>query len=153
VPGGASDLAPDGDGRGLRRGRPAGHHGQADDHAGGGGAALLQAAADGEQHSNHPLARSILDTAEQARIRPNPVDGFEEIRGRGVISKGGDGDIHAGRADWLLELNAAIREQVDAVEQKIEGMSGVHVMAAPQRPGGHPEDAPPRGAAGEHLYG
>jgi heavy metal translocating P-type ATPase len=92
------------------------------------GAALLQAAADGEQHSNHPLARSILDTAEQARIRPNPVDGFEEIRGRGVISKGGDGDIHAGRADWLLELNAAIREQVDAVEQKIEGMSGVHVM-------------------------
>ncbi|MHC5008123.1 MAG: heavy metal translocating P-type ATPase, partial [Planctomycetota bacterium] len=92
------------------------------------GAALLQAAADGEQHSNHPLARSILDTAEQARIRPNPVDGFEEVRGRGVISKGGDGEIHAGRADWLVELNAAIREQVDAVEQKIEGMSGVHVM-------------------------
>ena len=92
------------------------------------GAALLQAAADGEQHSNHPLARSILDTAEQARIRPNPVDGFEEIRSRGVVSKGGDGEIHAGRADWLLELNPAIREQVDGVEQMIEGMSGVHVM-------------------------
>ncbi len=92
------------------------------------GAALLQAAADGEQHSNHPLARSILDTAEQARIRPNAVAGFEEIRGRGVISKGGDGEIHAGRADWLLELNPAIQEQVDAVQQKIEGMSGVHVM-------------------------
>ncbi|MHC4219889.1 MAG: heavy metal translocating P-type ATPase, partial [Planctomycetota bacterium] len=92
------------------------------------GAALLQAAADGEQHSNHPLARSILDTAEQARIRPNAVDDFEEMRGRGVISRSGDGEIHAGRADWLLELNPAISDEVEAVETKIEGMSGVHVM-------------------------
>ena len=92
------------------------------------GAALLQAAADGEQHSNHPLAKSILETAEQARIRPRAVEGFEELRGRGVTATGGDGAIHLGRPDWLLELNPAIREQVDAVEQKIEGMSGVHVM-------------------------
>ncbi|MHC4968296.1 MAG: heavy metal translocating P-type ATPase [Planctomycetota bacterium] len=92
------------------------------------GAALLQAAADGEQHSNHPLARSILETAEQARIRPNEVRQFEEMRGRGVISKGGDGEIHAGRADWLLEVNPAIRDEVAQIEQRIEGMSGVHVM-------------------------
>ncbi|MHC4416761.1 MAG: heavy metal translocating P-type ATPase, partial [Planctomycetota bacterium] len=92
------------------------------------GAALLQAAADGEQHSNHPLAKSILETAEQARIRPNQVDDFEEMRGRGVISNGGDGKIHAGRADWLLEVNPAIRNEVGEVEKKIEGMSGVHVM-------------------------
>jgi Cd2+/Zn2+-exporting ATPase len=92
------------------------------------GAALLQAAADGEQHSNHPLARSILETAEQARIRPAPVDQFEEIRGRGVISRNGNGEIHAGRADWLVEVNPAIRDEVSEAEQKIEGMSGVHVM-------------------------
>jgi heavy metal translocating P-type ATPase len=92
------------------------------------GAVLLQAAADGEQHSNHPLARSILETAEQARIRPGPVQHFEEIRGRGVISRGGDGEIHAGRADWLGEINPAIREQVGEIEKRIEGMSGVHVM-------------------------
>ncbi|MHC4415472.1 MAG: heavy metal translocating P-type ATPase [Planctomycetota bacterium] len=94
------------------------------------GAALLQAAADGEQHSNHPLARSILETAEQARIRPNRVEKSEEIRGRGVTSRGGNGDLHVGRADWLTELDPSIQEQVGEVEMRIEGMSGVHVMQA-----------------------
>jgi len=96
------------------------------------GAALLKAAADGEQHSNHPLARSILETAEQARIRPGQVQGFQEIRGRGVIAQGDNGEIHVGRADWIVELNPLVQTAVAEVEQKIEGMSGVHVMQ-----GGH----------------
>ncbi len=33
-----------------------------------------------------------------------------------------------GRASWLLELNPGIRSEVEAVEAKIEGMTGVHVM-------------------------
>ncbi|MCZ6445950.1 MAG: cation-translocating P-type ATPase [Planctomycetota bacterium] len=94
------------------------------------GAALLQAAADGEQHSNHPLAKSILETADQARIKPNRVDRFEELRGRGVAAASSNGQIHVGRADWLTELNPSIREQIVTVEEKIEGMSGVHVMQA-----------------------
>jgi Zn2+/Cd2+-exporting ATPase len=95
------------------------------------GAALLQAAADGEQHSNHPLAKSILDTASKARIKPGLIDNFEEFHGRGVIAHAPSdrgGDIHVGRAAWLVEINPRVRDQVAAVEQKIEGMSGVHVM-------------------------
>ena len=92
------------------------------------GAALLQAAADGEQSSNHPLARSILETAKQARIEPRAIDAYQEVHGRGVVAKRSDGDIHVGRSGWLAELNPAIAEQVAEVEQKIEGMSGVHVM-------------------------
>ncbi|UCD76398.1 MAG: cation-translocating P-type ATPase [Phycisphaerales bacterium] len=92
------------------------------------GAALLQAAADAEQSSNHPLARSILDTATQARVTPSQIEGYEEIHGRGVRAVTGNGDILAGRADWLLELNPGISEQVATVENRIEGMSGVHVM-------------------------
>ena len=92
------------------------------------GAALLQAAADGEQHSNHPLAKSILETAEKARITPGPIEGYEEIHGRGVVAQGPDGEIRVGRSDWLVELSPDIREQVAAVDGKIEGMSGVHVM-------------------------
>ena len=94
------------------------------------GGVLLQAAADGEQHSNHPLAKSILETAEQARIQPNHVERFEEVRGRGVTAHGETGEIQVGRADWLLELNPSIRPEVEAVEQKIAGMSGVHVVQA-----------------------
>jgi len=92
------------------------------------GAALLQAAADAEQSSNHPLARSILDTARQARITPADLGDYQEIHGRGVKATVGGSVIHAGRGDWLSELNPAVREQMIAVEAKIEGMSSVHVM-------------------------
>lgn len=92
------------------------------------GAALLQAAADAEQHSNHPLAKSILETARQARIVAKSIQNYEEVHGRGVMAHSGSGEIYAGRADWLLSLNAGIADQISAVESKIDGMSGVHVM-------------------------
>ncbi len=92
------------------------------------GALLLQTAADGEQHSNHPLARSILETAERARVTPNPIENYEEARGRGVIAHGQGGEIRVGRADWLAENNESLRSEIDQVTAKIEGMSSVHVM-------------------------
>jgi len=92
------------------------------------GASLLQAAADGEQHSNHPLAKSILDTARQARLAPREIEKYEEVHGRGVIAHAEDGNLYIGRSTWLLEINPDIADAVAAVEKKIEGMSGVHVM-------------------------
>lgn len=92
------------------------------------GATLLQAAADAEQSSNHPLARSILETATQARITPRPIEGYTEVHGRGVMADGPGGRLHAGRAAWLVEINPDARESVESVEARIEGMSGVHVM-------------------------
>ncbi|MFK7961365.1 MAG: heavy metal translocating P-type ATPase [Phycisphaerales bacterium] len=92
------------------------------------GAALLQAAADAEQSSNHPLARSILDTAEQARITPATIESYEEVHGRGVRAVTGGGELLAGRAAWLAEENPGARAEIDRVEVEIEGMSGVHVM-------------------------
>jgi P-type E1-E2 ATPase len=93
------------------------------------GAALLQAAADCEQSSNHPLARSILDTAERARIQPAALQSYEEVHGRGVIARTSAGaTIHAGRPNWLIELNPAVAASVADVESRIEGISGVHVM-------------------------
>lgn len=92
------------------------------------GADLLQAAADAEQSSNHPLARSILDTAAQARIEPASIEHYEEAHGRGVHARAAGASLHAGRADWLIELRPEIRDEARAVEGRIEGMSGVHVM-------------------------
>jgi Zn2+/Cd2+-exporting ATPase len=104
------------------------------------GAVLLQAAADGEQHSNHPLAKSILETANKARIVPAVIEDYQEVHGRGVIAHASarsaadtsGGDIYVGRANWLIEVNPDIAADVAAVESRIEGMSGVHVMQ-----GGH----------------
>ncbi|MCZ6836134.1 MAG: cation-translocating P-type ATPase, partial [Planctomycetota bacterium] len=92
------------------------------------GASLLQAAADGEQSSNHPLAHSIIDTATQARIKPNELSGYEELHGKGVIAKTANGTIFVGRPDWIAELNPDALSQIQDIEKKIEGMSGVHVM-------------------------
>lgn len=92
------------------------------------GAELLAAAANGEQQSNHPLARSILSTARAARV---PIDGstdFEEIHGRGVKGRTTLGELHVGRATWLTELFPGITGDVRAVSARIEGMTGVHVV-------------------------
>jgi len=93
------------------------------------GAALLQAAADCEQSSNHPLARSILETAQRARIVPSTIDSYEEIHGRGVLARTKAGTVlHAGRSQWIAELNPGALAQIKQVEERTEGMSSVHVM-------------------------
>ncbi len=92
------------------------------------GADLLAAAVNGEQHSNHPLAQSILTTGRQARIEPDGTQDYEEIHGRGVRARTRAGEVCVGRSSWLVELNPSIKGEVEQVEAKIDGMTGVHVM-------------------------
>ncbi|MCA9283369.1 MAG: cation-translocating P-type ATPase, partial [Phycisphaerales bacterium] len=92
------------------------------------GAALLQAAADAEQHSNHPLAQSIMHTSNKARIVAATDASAEEVHGKGVRAKTDNGEILAGRPSWIKEMNPSVAGEVDRVEAQIEGMSGVHVM-------------------------
>jgi heavy metal translocating P-type ATPase len=92
------------------------------------GVELLQAAVNGEQHSTHPLAKSIMQTAAAARIQPDGSTEYEEIHGRGIRARTTIGEVCVGRASWLTELFPAIKDQVAAVESRIEGMSGVHVV-------------------------
>jgi P-type E1-E2 ATPase len=92
------------------------------------GAELLKAAANAEKNSNHPLAQSIMRTANQARIALEEPSDFEEVHGRGAKARTSMGELAVGRASWLIELNPRVREQIEAVEAKIEGMTGVHVM-------------------------
>ncbi len=91
------------------------------------GASLLQAAADGEVHSNHPLARSIMHTAKAARIAPAESDRFEEIHGRGVRAQTSGGEVLVGRRGWIAELIPGAAEEIERVESKMAGMTGVHV--------------------------
>ncbi|MFM9959116.1 MAG: heavy metal translocating P-type ATPase [Phycisphaerales bacterium] len=92
------------------------------------GADLLRAAASAEQHSNHPLARSIIQTAQQARIEVSDSRDYQEIHGKGVKANANQGLILAGRSSWLVEEHPHIEAQVRAVEGRIEGMTGVHVL-------------------------
>ena len=92
------------------------------------GAELLAAAASGEQQSNHPLAKSIVTTATAARIALTGQGTFEEVHGRGVKATTDLGVLHVGRATWLMELFPQIKDEVAGVTQRIDGMTGVHVV-------------------------
>jgi heavy metal translocating P-type ATPase len=92
------------------------------------GAELLAAAANGEQHSNHPLAQSIIRTARQARVEIDGSNDYEEHHGRGVKSRTSMGELCAGRATWIRELAPEVSGEMAEVEKKIEGMSSVHVL-------------------------
>jgi heavy metal translocating P-type ATPase len=92
------------------------------------GAELLQSAVNGEQHSTHPLAKSIITTAAAARIQPDGSTEYEEIHGRGIKARTTEGEVCVGRASWLVEIFPNIADQLALVEARIEGMSGVHVV-------------------------
>jgi len=92
------------------------------------GAELLRAAAYAEQRSNHPLAQSILRTANAARIEPDGEGEAEEIHGRGVRATTTLGEIHAGRGAWIREIVPDQVGRIEAVERQTEGMSSVHVV-------------------------
>ncbi len=92
------------------------------------GATLLKAAAFAEASSNHPLGLSILRTAKQARINVDTDGQFEEIHGAGVHAKTSLGKISAGRGTWIRGLMPSAADAIDKVEERIEGMSGVHVI-------------------------
>ena len=91
------------------------------------GAELLAAAANAEQQSNHPLARSILATAKAARITLDGASDVEEFHGRGVRARTTLGELSVGRASWIVEILPAAKDQLAEVSARIEGMTGVHV--------------------------
>jgi len=96
------------------------------------GADLLRAAATAEQHSNHPLAQSILRTSKAARVDLGATQQVDEIHGRGVRARTGEGELLVGRASWLREMAPDIADEMKVVESRIEGMTGVHVMRGGQ---------------------
>lgn len=92
------------------------------------GAELLKAAACAEQHSNHPLAQSIIATARAARIELDGSGTHEEVHGLGVRARTPMGELCVGRAKWIAEISPDAKVQIEEVERRIEGMTGVHVM-------------------------
>ena len=92
------------------------------------GAELLKAAANGEQKSNHPLAQSIVRTAEKAKVQLEEPDSFEEIHGQGVRASTDMGELLVGRANWIKTEHPDVVRSIEAIESKTEGMTGVHVM-------------------------
>jgi len=87
-------------------------------------AELLLTAISLEAHSNHPTAQALQRLAAEVGISPNPVSGFQEVPGKGVIAILDGKRVLVGRAAWLESVGVAL-PAADAKDQ--ETMSVVYV--------------------------
>ena len=90
------------------------------------GAELLRVAASAEQFSNHPVARALVEVANEANIQYAKPDKFEEVPGKGVVATLVGKQVLVGREVFLAEKGIDTSELRDAARQA-EGMSQLYV--------------------------
>lgn len=74
---------------------------------------LLRVAATVEQHSNHPIAKSIQRMYALHGSIPTTVQDYQEVAGSGVAGRFGTDQIQAGNARWFKELGLTPLDQTE----------------------------------------
>jgi len=107
---------------------------------------LVQLAASVQHGSEHPLARAMLEAAEQRHLPRSPVTGFRSHTGRGVSGTVAGREIFIGNTRLLDEQGIAIGAAADRVRDwerqgrtavfmaDRDGVLGVLAIADPLRP-------------------
>ncbi|MEJ2357397.1 MAG: cation-translocating P-type ATPase [Deinococcales bacterium] len=84
-------------------------------------AELLAAAAAVEQTSEHPLARSILEEAQEENLRIEPVTDTQALPGKGIrVTRGGE-RYWAGNRKLAAEVGAELTGTLERAVQRLEG--------------------------------
>src|SRR5205807_9065782 len=85
---------------------------------------LLQIAASVEAHSEHPLARAIVDAAKNEQIGSRDVTEFQSTTGGGVFAKLAAGRVLVGKEKFLADsgvtLSNEIRKQADRLQEQAQ---------------------------------
>ena len=85
---------------------------------------LLQIAASVETHSEHPLARAIVEAAENERIELRGVTDFQSTTGGGVLAKLDGGRVIVGKEKFLADsgvvLSNELRRQADRLQEQAQ---------------------------------
>jgi P-type Cu2+ transporter len=97
----------------------------------------VRVAASLEAMSEHPLARAIVDEANQRHVAVAPVDDFQAVPGKGVEGTVGGQRYRVGRPEWAAELaltwsprlKDALSEADTRGESVIAVMDGRRVLA------------------------
>ena len=93
--------------------------------------AVLRLAAGVEHHSEHPLARAILEFATGRGTSPPPSTNFEALIGRGARATVDGHVVHVGNERLARELGAATNQAIAALERlEHAGSTAVLVMMA-----------------------
>ncbi len=81
---------------------------------------LLALAAGLEQHSEHPIARSILAAANDRNLEPIPLSEVAAVPGHGLVARAGDGELWAGNRKLAERQGARIGAALDARLTELE---------------------------------
>jgi P-type Cu+ transporter len=91
---------------------------------------LLLMAASLEQNSEHPLARAIVDEANEKRIPLKPVDDFESTTGGGVSGKIDGRKALVGKEKFLAETGVPIPAELSAKARELQEKAQTVVWVA-----------------------
>lgn len=91
---------------------------------------LLRVAASIEDRSEHPLARAIVNEAQQRGLPLATVTDFEAITGQGVVGIVGGATVRAGSLAYLRQHYADVPPQLQATYSRLEsgGMTVIGVV-------------------------
>jgi Zn2+/Cd2+-exporting ATPase len=89
---------------------------------------LMQVAATLEAHSEHPIAKSILDYAAVMHIAPATVEKAEAIPGKGIYVTQEGRRYFAGNKKMLLEAGVKLDEKTEAALAELEAAGSTAVI-------------------------
>jgi len=93
-------------------------------------ASFLGLAAAVEQLSEHPLARAIVDEAQERKIALLPASDFESTTGSGVSGKIGDKLVRVGKEKFLSDFGVAISNELRQESQQLQEKAQTVVWVA-----------------------
>src|SRR4030095_16260705 len=91
---------------------------------------LLQIAASVESHSEHPLARAIVENAKQEKIELRDVTDFQSTTGGGVSAKFDSKAILVGKEKFLADSKARIPERLAEEARRLQERAQTTVWLA-----------------------
>jgi Cu+-exporting ATPase len=91
---------------------------------------LLQIAASVENHSEHPLARAIVNAANQERIELRDVSDFQSTTGGGVSGKIDGKEVRVGKEKFLAESNIRVSNKLKTAAGLLEEKAQTTVRVA-----------------------
>src|SRR5881392_373051 len=91
---------------------------------------VLQIAASLESHSEHPLARAIVEAAKKEQIELHHVTGFESITGGGVSGKIDEKSVLIGKEKFLTESKVTISEELKNEARRLQEKAQTTVWLA-----------------------
>ena len=97
---------------------------------------ILEVAASIESRSEHPLAKAIITESQSRSIRPQDVDQFEAVAGKGAKATLSGTELSVGTAAFMQSLGVNVDElSVKAVQEAEQGRTCVFVSIGGQPAG------------------